>query len=34
LEAMQPERQMRIASRPIGGTVRCPKCRARNFKVT
>ncbi|RLM73431.1 E3 ubiquitin-protein ligase RNF14-like [Panicum miliaceum] len=32
LAAMQPERQMRIAARPIGGTVRCPKCRARNFK--
>ncbi|CAN6276785.1 unnamed protein product [Urochloa humidicola] len=32
LAAMQPERQMRIAARPIGGTVRCPKCRAQNFK--
>ena len=31
---MQPERQMRIAARPTGATVRCPKCRARNFKVT
>ncbi|KAF8702286.1 hypothetical protein HU200_033054 [Digitaria exilis] len=32
LEAMQPEGQMRIAMSPIGATVRCPKCRARNFK--
>ncbi|CAL5025680.1 unnamed protein product [Urochloa decumbens] len=32
LAAMQPERQMRIAARPIGGTVRCPKCRAQYFK--
>ena len=31
---MQPERQMRIAARPTGATVRCPKFRARNFKVT
>ena len=34
MAAMQPERQMRIAARPIGATVRCSKCRARNFKVT
>uniref|UniRef100_A0A0A8ZB51 Uncharacterized protein n=1 Tax=Arundo donax TaxID=35708 RepID=A0A0A8ZB51_ARUDO len=27
MEAMQIGPRMRIASRPIGGTVRCPKCR-------
>ncbi|TVU15933.1 hypothetical protein EJB05_39477, partial [Eragrostis curvula] len=32
MEAMQHKRQMRIQSRPLGGYVRCPKCRARNFK--
>ncbi|KAJ1272557.1 hypothetical protein BS78_06G211400 [Paspalum vaginatum] len=32
MAAMQPERQMRHVARPVGGTVRCPKCRARNFK--
>ncbi|KAL6652119.1 hypothetical protein ACP70R_011044 [Stipagrostis hirtigluma subsp. patula] len=32
MEAMQIGQRMRIQSRPIGGTVRCPKCRASNFK--
>ncbi|GJN01869.1 hypothetical protein PR202_ga19171 [Eleusine coracana subsp. coracana] len=32
MEAMQQKRQRRIQSSPLGGYVRCPKCRARNFK--
>ncbi|KAK3141639.1 hypothetical protein QOZ80_4BG0336490 [Eleusine coracana subsp. coracana] len=35
MEAMQQKRQRRIHQySPLGGYVRCPKCRARNFKVT
>ncbi|KAK3143829.1 hypothetical protein QOZ80_4AG0305510 [Eleusine coracana subsp. coracana] len=32
MEAMDIGHRMRISSCPIGGTVRCPKCRATNFK--
>ncbi|GJN01870.1 hypothetical protein PR202_ga19172 [Eleusine coracana subsp. coracana] len=33
MEAMDIGHRMRISSCPIGGTVRCPKCRATNFKT-
>ncbi|TVU15921.1 hypothetical protein EJB05_39465 [Eragrostis curvula] len=32
MEAMDLGRRVRMLLRPIGGTVRCPKCRANNFK--